>query len=121
VSRTVGGFVTGQPKPTKKAQKRAEPREISGNLEAIDEMIGALRAAGRLETVDSARVQIARRLARAVDENPENVGLWQQYRAAEAVLREVGLNDSNGLEDLFAAFDSAVRDAENAKPSKSRR
>ena len=84
-------------------------------------MIGALRAAGRLERVDSARVQIARRLARAVDENPENVGLWQQYRAAEAVLREAGQNDGDGLEDLFAAFDSAVRDAENVKPRKPRR
>lgn len=113
--------MTGQPKPTKKTQKRAEPREISGNLEAIDEMIAALKAAGRLERVDAARVQIARRLARAVDENPENVGLWQQYRAAEAVLREVTENDDDGLADLFQAFDAAVRDAENPKPSKPRR
>jgi hypothetical protein len=117
----VGGFVTGQPKPKKTTQNRAKPREISANLEAIDEMIAALRAAGRLERIDSARVQIARRLARAVDENPENVGLWQQYRAAEAVLREAGVNDSDGLEDLFAAFDAAVRDAENPKPRKPRR
>jgi hypothetical protein len=113
--------MTGQPKPNKTPRKKAEPREISANLEAIDEMIAALKTAGRLERVDSARVQIARRLARAVDENPENVGLWQQYRAAETALRELGNNDDDGLTDLFAAFDAAVRDAENSKPRKPRR
>ena len=113
--------MTGQPKPAKKAQKKPNPREISGNLEAIDQVIQALTNAGRLETVDAARVQIARRLARAVDENPENVGLWQQYRAAESALREMSTNDDDGLRDLFASFDAALRDQEKPVPKKPRR
>ena len=113
--------MTASKKPAKKTPTRAKSREISANLEAIDEMIGALAAAGRIERVDSARVQIARRLARAVDENPENVGLWQQYRAAEQALREVGTNDDgDSLESLFAAFDAADRNTKNGKPAKPR-
>lgn len=110
-------------KPAQKPRKKAEPREISANLEAIDEMIEALRAAGRLERVDTARVQIARRLARAVDENPENVGLWQQYRAAESALREVGTNDDvDSLQELLRALDTAeIRDHKNGKPANPRR
>ena len=84
-------------------------------------MLEALRDAGRLERVDAARIQIALRLARAVDENPENVGLWQQYRAAEQILREVTDDNGDGLADLFRAFDAEVRDAANSKPGKRRR
>ena len=79
------------------------------------------RDAGRLENVDSARAKIALHLAQMVDEYPENVGLWQQYRAAEAALREVGDNEGDGLADLFRAFDAEVRNAANGKPSKPRR
>lgn len=112
--------MTGQPKPSKKAQKTAKQREISANLEAIDETIQSLRDAGRLERVDTALVQIARRLARAVDENPENVGLWQQYRAAEQTLREVNNVGSDEFEELLASLDAEVRNATNRKPPKLR-
>ena len=113
--------MTGQPKKPKSAPKMAISHDFGTNLAALVEMLDALRDAGRLERVDSARVQIALRLARAVDEHPENVGLWQQYRAAENVLREVTNDDVDGLADLFASFDAAVRDAEKPAPGKRRK
>ena len=119
-----GAVVTGQPKPRKAAQKpskSAQKVDISSNFGAMSNMVEALRSAGRLENVDAARIRIALHLAQMVDEYPENVGLWQQYRAAEAILREVTHDDSDGLADLFAAFDAEVRNAENGKPGKSRR
>ena len=108
-------------KTAKTSTKKAISVGFSSNLEALEVMLEALRDAGRLERVDAARVQIALRLARAVDENPENVGLWQQYRAAEQVLREVTDDESDGLADLFRAFDAEVRNAENGKPRQSRK
>ena len=66
-------------------------------------MLAALRDAGRLERVDAARVTVAVSLARAVDEHPENVGLWQQYRAAEAILREVTNDDSDSIAAFYAS------------------
>ena len=110
-------------KPAQKPRKKPEPRTISANVEAIDEMIEALRTAGRLERVDTARIQIARRLAQAVDENPENVGLWQQYRAAESALREVGTNDDiDSLQELLRALDTAeMGDTKNRKQTNPRR
>ena len=112
--------MTAKREPAKKSTKPRKIAPISSNSEALSEMLSALDDAGRLEKVDAARIQIARRLAQAVDENPENVGLWQQYRAAEAVLREVTNDDSDGLADLFARFDAEVRNAENTRPQKPR-
>lgn len=115
--------MTGQPKPRKAAAKPAKSTQkvdISSNFGAMSNMIEALRSAGRLENVDAARIRIALHLAQMVDEYPENVGLWQQYRAAEAILREVTHDDSDGLADLFRAFDSEVRNLENGKPAKRR-
>jgi len=116
--------MTDQPKPRKSAQKKAKTEKIpqpSSNFGAMSLMVEALRSAGRLENVDRARVQIALHLAQMVDDYPENVGLWQQYRAAEQLLREVTNDDSDGLTDLFRAFDAEVRNAENGKPPKRRR
>ena len=116
--------MTGQAKPRKvstKAQQNTENKGFSTNFEAMSKMVEALRDAGRIENVDSARAKIALHLAQMVDEYPENVGLWQQYRAAEAALREVGDNGSDGIADLFAALDSEVRNAENRVPAKRRR
>ncbi len=116
--------MTGQPKPRKKAanpKESAKSADVSSNFAAMSRMLEALRDAGRLENVDSARAKIALHLAQMVDEYPENVGLWQQYRAAESALREVGDNEGDGLADLFRAFDAEVRNAANGKPGKSRR
>jgi hypothetical protein len=56
------------------------------NVLAMEALIEALWQMGRLEKVDSARVEICRLLARSVDEHPENANLWRQYREAEDVL-----------------------------------
>lgn len=87
----------------------------------MSEMVEALKAAGRLERVDAAKIRIALHLAQMVDDNPENVGLWQQYRAAEAALREVTDDSSDGIAELFAALDSEVRNASNGGAGKRRR
>ena len=116
--------MTGQPKPRKAAAnppKKQQNAPVSSNFEAMSRMLEALRDAGRLENVDSARAKIALHLAQMVDEYPENVGLWQQYRAAEAALREVGDNEGDSIADLFRAFDAEVRNAANPGPGKSRR
>jgi len=113
--------LTAQPNKRKTAKKLEFSHGFGSNLAALVEMLDSLRDAGRLERVDAARIQIALRLAQAVDENPENVGLWQQYRAAENVLREVTNDDVDGLADLFASFDAAVRDAEKPAPGKRRK
>jgi len=116
--------MTDRAKPRKTAQKKAKPTQNpqpSSNFGAMSLMVEALRSAGRLENVDRARVQIALHLAQMVDDHPENVGLWQQYRAAEQLLREVTNDDGDGIADLFRAFDAEVRNAENGKPPKRRR
>jgi hypothetical protein len=117
----VGVVLTAQPNKRKTAKKLEFSHGFGSNLAALVEMLDSLRDAGRLERVDAARVQIALRLARAVDENPENVGLWQQYRAAENVLREVTNDDVDGLAELFASFDAEVRNASNGIPPKRRK
>lgn len=58
------------------------------NRSAVDATIEALRMAGRIDPVDSARVVLAQALADAVDADPLNASLWREYRAAEAALRE---------------------------------
>ena len=83
------------------------------NVLAMEALIEALWQMGRLEKVDSARVEICRLLARSVDEHPENANLWRQYREAEDVLRTVGANDVEDFNSVIAAIwsDSALRNA----------
>jgi len=114
-------------KTTKKRQTRKNPREslvskklprhitafsYGSNALAIEVLVEALYSLGRLEKVDSARVEIARLLAKAVDENPENANLWRQYREAEDVLRTVGADDVKDFNETLASIwgDAALRD-----------
>ena len=84
---------------------------MSANLAAIEATIATLTLAGKLGQVDEARVSAARGLAAAVDNDPGNVSLWREYRAAEAALREV-TNDStqDELAALIKALSPAVGD-----------
>ena len=106
-------------KTTKSPQKRTKSVNIdpflvgSSNFSAIQNTILALRTAGRLELVDTARVEIARHLARQVDDHPENASLWKEYRAAESALREGVADENDALADLAKQFDSALRDQKN--------
>jgi hypothetical protein len=75
--------------------------------------VAELRAMGRLEPVDEARVVAFLELASTVDEvninTPGAAGLWRMYRDAERTLRESDDSD-DALADLFAA----LRDGEDA-------
>ena len=112
--------VTTPPKPRRRAVKSALPRASSApgprkgkavvegklsvpptNVAAADLTIDALRAAGRLETIDKARVTAFRSLARAVDADPSNASLWREYRAAELVLREARNDDDYDFAKLL--------------------
>jgi len=106
-------------KPTKTTQKAAKLVHIdpfllaSSNFSAIQNTIAAMRTAGRLELIDTARVEIARHLARQVDDHPENASLWKEYRAAEAALREGLADENDALAELAKQFDAALRDQKN--------
>ena len=115
-------------KPTKKTiikknlgKKRVKTKNLKlspttffgSNSLAIEVLIEALYLLGRLEKVDSARIEIARLLARSVDAHPENANLWRQYREAEDALRTVGANDVEDFNKVIASIwtDSALRDS----------
>ena len=101
--------------------KRSGPSSPGSNRAAIELMIYALDELGRLEKIDSARLEIARQLATQCDENPENGFLWKQYRDAENALRTVGNGPVDDFAALMRTLDAEVRDAENGKPTKSRK
>ena len=94
---------------------------MQSNLEAAKAVVGALRALGRLEPVDDARVAAFLWLAQACDladpERPGVAAVWKQYREAEAALREA----HDGATDAFADLLATLRDAEDPKPKDNRR
>lgn len=78
------------------------------NRTAAEEMIQALRSAGRLELIDSARVATFQSLADAVDADMTNASLWREYRAAEESLREVHDDNDSELSDLLRDLSSEM-------------
>lgn len=103
----------GKKKKVTDIPKKSGTISYGSNVVAIEVLIEALFTLGRLEKVDSARVEICRLLARAVDEHPENANLWRQYREAEDVLRQVGANDVEDFNEVIASIwrDAALRDS----------
>jgi hypothetical protein len=75
------------------------------NRIAVDATLEALRALGRLESVDDALVALCRSTADAVDSSPGRATLIKEYRECLVLLREVGpdAGDSD-IERLFAAL-----------------
>jgi len=104
-------------KKTTDIPKKSGTISYGSNVAAIEVLIEALFALGRLEKVDSARVEICRLLARAVDEHPENANLWRQYREAEDILRQVGANDVEDFNEVIASIwrDAALRDGKESE------
>lgn len=100
----------------KKPRKPAKPADPVTNYEALRVTIEELRKAGRLETIDSARVRIALGLAAAVDSMPDNPTLWREYRAAEKALREESEAHGDPFDELIRQLSTQVRDEE--KPQK---
>lgn len=63
---------------------------------------------GRLEKIDTARVELVRGLATAVDKMPGNASLWRQYREA---LGELTFDDGGGsFDDAIEELYSKIRD-----------
>jgi hypothetical protein len=83
------------------------------NREAADATIAALRSAGRLESIDSARVATFQTLADAVDADPVNASLWREYRAAESTLREVNDDGNDELTEILGRLSTPTGDAED--------
>lgn len=106
------------------APKKATPRKRTAkpahgrNRTAVDEMVAALEATGRLEQVDAARVTAARALAEAVDSEPTNASLWREYRAALETLRLVDDGGPDDFAQLLADLSAEVGDS--PKPSKAK-
>ncbi len=75
--------------------------------------LAELRRMGRVEAVDAAAVQACRSMARQLDADPGNAGLWRQYREA---LRELTAVDDAGasFEEAVAALSAEVRDSPQA-------
>jgi len=83
------------------------------NRIAADATITALRSAGRLELIDSARIAMLQTLADGVDADPVNASLWREYRAAETALREVTDDGTDELAEILSRLSTPVGDAED--------
>jgi hypothetical protein len=81
---------------------------MGNNASELGRTLAELARMGRLERVDAARLQMARSMARALDENPQNAALWRQYHA---VVKELVTDDSGSVGDAIAELFSEVRDA----------
>lgn len=87
------------------------------NATAVDRTIRALRKAGRLEPEHEALEVMVRRMAKAVDADPENDKLWREYRQGVAML--MAATEGGDAGDEFGAFLLAVRTpVVNAKKSR---
>ena len=88
--------------------------DIQGrNRIAADATIAALRSAGRLELIDSARISMLQTLADGVDADPVNATLWREYRAAETALREVTDDGNDELTEILGRLSTPMGDAED--------
>lgn len=77
---------------------------MSTNVGALLRTLEVLHEQDRIRDIDAARMQAAISMASALDENPSNARLWQQYREA---VKELTADDSNAsvddaIKDLFA-------------------
>ena len=70
---------------------------------AVDATLSELRRMGRLEPVDSARVEVVRQLAVTVQQRPQDARLWRELRMSIA---EVVDADDRVDDDLAAALAS---------------
>ena len=83
------------------------------NREAAEQTIAALRSAGRLELIDSARIAMLQTLADGVDADPMSATLWREYRAAESTLREVNDDGNDELTEILGRLSTPRGDAED--------
>lgn len=81
---------------------------VGDNASELGKTLAELNRCGRLEKIDSAKVQMLRSMARALDADPANAALWRQYRES---LKELTADDSNAsVDEALADLFSEVRD-----------
>lgn len=86
----------------------ARPGRPKLNRTAAGDTIDALAA--RLGPEHEALVVMVRNLAAAVDERPQDAGLWREYRMAVSLLEEVARSDDDdGAADESSSFLRAVQ------------
>lgn len=126
--RKAAGASKGR-KPTPRKQPANSPADppqtppdhsLGRNRAAAEATIGALKEAGHLQPVDSARIATLQALADAVDADPDNASLWREYRATEASLREVHDETDPDLPDLVAGLSTPVVKPANARKANAR-
>ena len=95
-------------------KKKSEP--IYGRVRtALEATIAELNAIGRLGTLDSARVEIARVLADVIDLVEPSAILWREYRAAEKALREETNANQDPFDELLRNLQAPLRDEKEPK------
>ena len=104
---------------TKRATKPKAPT-YGRNRSAVEDMVDALRATGRLEAIDSARVTAAQALADAVDTEPTNASLWREYRAALETLRQANDGGTDEFAALLESLSAEVGDTPKPRKAKPR-
>jgi hypothetical protein len=69
-----------------------------GQREALEAVVTVLTGLGRIEQIDAARVEVARGLADAVDNDPQAAALWREYRSALGEMVPDGHADDPGID-----------------------
>ena len=79
------------------------------NREALEETIGAMRDAGRLEKVDNAKLAVLRAMATQLDTDTTNSQMFRVYwEALEALTDDA--DDDGGVDGLLEQLFSDTRD-----------
>jgi hypothetical protein len=81
---------------------------MGNNASELGKTLAELQRMGRLEAVDAAWLQMARSMARELDEVPGNAALWRQYR--EVVKELISDDDDGSVADALTELFSEVRD-----------
>ena len=92
------------------SHRRSAHRSLRGaNAKAIEVTLTELRRMGRLEKVDSARVQALKSMAAALDANPFNSQMWREYREAIEGLCADDSGSDASLDQLLDDLSPPVR------------
>ena len=87
---------------------RSHSQSTGTNVAAVEVTLAELKRLGRLEKIDSARVQALRSMAAALDLNPFNSQMWKEYRESIGDLTADGSNDG-AVDDLINELSTPLR------------
>ena len=91
-------------------KREVHPRPTGPNALAVEVTLAELERMGRLEKVDTARIQALRSIAEAVDLNPFNSQMWREYREAIGVVTVDDRDSGSSINDLLDELSAPVRD-----------